>query len=137
MTDAGENPKLNQAVELFSIGEVTSAVRLLLEALISKPGDPAVLSHLRYLEKLSPDSLAQVESELGMSVEHVMSRARDPIEVSVGERDYVYYGLPPHLREDAETEEEPQDIASLCGANDTETVDVPVRELWSQNDDGR
>jgi hypothetical protein len=109
MTDAGENPKLNQAVELFSIGEVTSAVRLLLEALISKPGDPAVLSHLRYLEKLSPDSLAQVENELGMSVEHVMSRARDPIEVSVGERDYIYYGLPPHLREDAETEEEPQD----------------------------
>jgi hypothetical protein len=42
-----------------------------------------------------------------MSVEHVMSRARDPIEVSVGESDYIYYGLPPHLRE--EPEEEPQD----------------------------
>lgn len=104
MSDVGENPKLNQAVELFSIGEVTSAVRLLLEALISKPGDLAVLSHLRYLEKLSPDSLAQVESELGMSVEHVMSRARDPIEVLVGECDYIYYGLPPHLREEAQPE---------------------------------
>ncbi|MBT6177708.1 MAG: hypothetical protein HOI23_10720 [Deltaproteobacteria bacterium] len=109
MSEAGENPKLSQAVELFSIGEVTSAVRLLLEALISYPGDPAVLSHLRYLEKLSPDSLAQVESELGMSVEHVMSRARDPIEVTVGGHDYIYYGLPPHLREDAAVEEELED----------------------------
>ena len=109
MSDAGENPKLSQAVELFSIGEVTSAVRLLLEALISYPGDPAVLSHLRYLEKLSPDSLAQVESELGMSVEHVMSRARDPIEVTVGGHDYIYYGLPPHLREDTAIEEELED----------------------------
>jgi hypothetical protein len=44
-----------------------------------------------------------------MSVEHVMSRARDPIEVTVGEHDYIYYGLPPHLREDAEVEEELED----------------------------
>ena len=36
-----------------------------------------------------------------MSVEHVLSRAQEPIEVSSGERDYVYYGLPDYLRDDA------------------------------------
>ena len=105
MSDGGENPKLSQAVELFAAGEVTVAVRLLLEALISYPGDPAVLSHLRYVEKLSPDSLEKVESELGMSVEHVLSRAREPIEVMTGERDYIYYGLPSYLQEKTEIDD--------------------------------
>lgn len=100
MAEGTDNPKLSAAVELFSVGDVTNATRLLLEALVSHPGDPAVLSHLRYMEKLSPDSLQQVEQDLGMSVEHVLSRTREPIEVELGARDYIYYGLPPHWCED-------------------------------------
>ena len=99
MSGDGENPKLQQAVDLFAAGEITLAVRSLLEALIRHPGDPEVLSHLGYVENLSPDSLQKVEHELGMSVEHVLSRAREPIEVSSGGHDYIYYGLPRYLQE--------------------------------------
>ena len=111
-----QDEKLNEGVDLFAAGDVAGATRIWLDALTTSPTDQRVLSYVRYVQKLSPQILKQVEGELGKTLDEILYRPPEPIEVVTGETSYYFnpaaaravHGQPTaeYKRSDLEPEEE-------------------------------